>query len=163
VVNRGRLLRGEDIKGTLFPVTPLSCLQLLKSAGVSPEGKKVTIVGRGETVGLPLAVMLIRMSATVTVCHTKTQDLKNEVLRSDIVISACGVPGLVKAEYLRPGQIVIDAGISRLPDGRVAGDADPKAAEIVSYLSPVPGGVGALTGILLMRNLIKAAKLQKGS
>ena len=160
VVNRGRLLRGEDVKGTLFPVTPLSCLALLKSAGADPSGKKVTIIGRGETVGLPLAVMLIRMSATVTVCHTKTLDLKSAIKEADIVVTACGVPGLVTPDYLRPGQIVIDAGISYLPGGGVAGDTDPAAAKVVSYLSPVPGGVGSLTGILLMRNLIKALKLQ---
>jgi methylenetetrahydrofolate dehydrogenase (NADP+)/methenyltetrahydrofolate cyclohydrolase len=161
LLNRGRLLRGDDGDG-LFPVTPLACLALLEDAGVSPEGMKVTVVGRGETVGLPLAVLLIKNHATVTVCHSRTADLAEAVAGADIVISAAGKPGLIGPSMLRQGQTVLDAGISVLPDGRIAGDVDPEAASVAARLSPVPGGVGSLTAVLLFRNLLRAVRLQQG-
>lgn len=158
LLNRGRLLRTGAGEG-LLPVTPLACLALLEDAGVSPDGRKITVVGRGETVGLPLAVMLIKMHATVTVCHSRTVDLAEAVSGADIVISAAGRPGLIGASMLREGQTVLDAGITVLPDGRIRGDVDPLAASVVARLSPVPGGVGSLTTLLLFQNLLKAARL----
>ncbi|MDR1041461.1 MAG: bifunctional 5,10-methylenetetrahydrofolate dehydrogenase/5,10-methenyltetrahydrofolate cyclohydrolase [Deltaproteobacteria bacterium] len=160
LVSRGMLLRGND-PDALEPVTPLSCLALLEEAGISPSGRNVAVVGRGETVGLPLAVMLVKKSATVTVCHSRTANLAEIVSGSDIVFTAAGKPGLVDASMLRPGQTVIDAGISVLPGGKIAGDVDPRAVDVVAKLSPVPGGVGSLTTVLIFRNLMKAVRLQK--
>jgi methylenetetrahydrofolate dehydrogenase (NADP+)/methenyltetrahydrofolate cyclohydrolase len=160
LLNRGRLFRGDGPDG-LFPVTPLACLELLKEADVSLEGRKVTVVGRGETVGLPLAVLLIKMHATVTVCHTRTADLAEAVSGADIVISAAGRPGLIAASMLRPGQTVVDAGISVLPNGKIAGDVDPEASRVAARVSPVPGGVGSLTSVLLFRNLLRAVRIQE--
>jgi methylenetetrahydrofolate dehydrogenase (NADP+)/methenyltetrahydrofolate cyclohydrolase len=160
LVNRGKLLRGDD-PDALFPVTPLSCLALLEEAGVNPSGKNVAVVGRGETVGLPLAVMLVKMSATVTVCHSRTAELAGVISGADIVMTATGKAGLVDVSMLRPGQTVIDAGISVLPDGKIAGDVDPRAAEVVARLSPVPGGVGSLTTVLIFRNLMKAVGIRE--
>ncbi|MDR3154091.1 MAG: bifunctional 5,10-methylenetetrahydrofolate dehydrogenase/5,10-methenyltetrahydrofolate cyclohydrolase [Deltaproteobacteria bacterium] len=157
--SRGRLLQGR-LDETLLPVTPLSCLTLIESAGIDIAGKNVAVVGRGETVGLPLAVLLIKRSATVTVCHSKTADLKGVLKRSDVVVTAAGQAGMIKADMLSQGQAVIDAGITVLPDGTLAGDVEKRAAEAVSWLTPVPGGVGSLTVTLLMKNLLKAMGLQ---
>jgi methylenetetrahydrofolate dehydrogenase (NADP+)/methenyltetrahydrofolate cyclohydrolase len=159
VISRGTLMRG-DLSGTLVPVTPLACLTLLESTGISVSGKKVCLVGRGETVGIPLLLLLIKKHATVTICHTRTPDLAQETLEADIIVSAAGVPKLLMSEMLMPGQVVIDCGIAQLVDGTIVGDADPRVANVVDYLSPVPGGVGTLTVTLLMQNLLKAIHLQ---
>jgi methylenetetrahydrofolate dehydrogenase (NADP+)/methenyltetrahydrofolate cyclohydrolase len=158
--NRGRLLRGGS-EDAIFPVTPLACLALLEEAGVSPAGRKITVIGRGETVGLPLAVMLIIRHATVTVCHTRSTDLLGAVKAADIVITAAGSPGLIKPSMLREGQTIVDVGITALPGGRIAGDVDPKAAEMDIKLSPVPGGVGQLTAVMVFSNLLRAIRLQE--
>ncbi|MDR2199084.1 MAG: bifunctional 5,10-methylenetetrahydrofolate dehydrogenase/5,10-methenyltetrahydrofolate cyclohydrolase [Deltaproteobacteria bacterium] len=159
-VNRGLLLLGR-LEESLLPVTPQSCVALIDSTGTDLKGKDVALIGRGETVGLPLMVLLIKRSATVTVCHSKTKDLTEKVKKADIVVTATGQKGLVKKDMLSPGQIVIDAGITVLPDGKIVGDVEKGAAEVVSHISPVPGGVGSLTVVLLLKNLIKGAKLQK--
>ncbi|MDR2459285.1 MAG: bifunctional 5,10-methylenetetrahydrofolate dehydrogenase/5,10-methenyltetrahydrofolate cyclohydrolase [Deltaproteobacteria bacterium] len=158
-VNRGLLLMGK-LNEALLPVTPLSCITLIESANADISGKSIAVVGRGETVGLPLAVLLIKRSATVTVCHSKTKDLREILKSSDIVVAATGHAGLIKPDMLTHGQIVIDAGITVLPGGSIVGDVDPLAAEIVSYLTPVPGGVGALTVMLIIKNLFKAMSIQ---
>jgi methylenetetrahydrofolate dehydrogenase (NADP+)/methenyltetrahydrofolate cyclohydrolase len=158
-INRGLLLMGR-IDDTLLPVTPLSCITLIDNVIGDLSGKKVAIIGRGETVGLPLAVLLIKKSATVTVCHTKTKNLKAILKNSDIIVSATGKQGLVKAYMLSPGQIVIDAGITVLDDGRLIGDVESAASEVVAYITPVPGGVGSLTVTLLLKNLLKAIELK---
>jgi methylenetetrahydrofolate dehydrogenase (NADP+)/methenyltetrahydrofolate cyclohydrolase len=159
-VNRGLLLLGK-LNQALLPVTPLSCLTLIESTSVDIKGKNAAVVGRGETVGLPLTILLIKHSATVTVCHSKTRDLKEILKNSDIIVAATGQAGLIKAEMLKEGQIVIDAGITVLEGGKLVGDVDPAASEVVSYLTPVPGGVGSLTVMLLLKNLFKAIGLQK--
>jgi methylenetetrahydrofolate dehydrogenase (NADP+)/methenyltetrahydrofolate cyclohydrolase len=159
-LNRGRLLRGE-LEDTLLPVTPLSCLALLASVGISPAGKKITVVGRGETVGLPLAVLCLKKDATVTICHTRTPNLCEAVQNADILLTAAGSPGLITPQMLHPSQAVIDCGIYFLPDGTLSGDVSPEASKIVSYLSPVPGGVGSLTSVFIFTNLLKAIRLQE--
>jgi methylenetetrahydrofolate dehydrogenase (NADP+)/methenyltetrahydrofolate cyclohydrolase len=159
-VNRGLLLLGK-LDQALLPVTPLSCLTLIESAGAEIQGKNAAVVGRGETVGLPLTVMLIKRSATATVCHSKTKDLAEVLRKSDIVVAATGQAGLIKGDMLREGQIVVDAGITVGEDGKLKGDVDPSASEVVSYLTPVPGGVGSLTVMLLLKNLFKAIGLQR--
>ncbi|MDR2461585.1 MAG: bifunctional 5,10-methylenetetrahydrofolate dehydrogenase/5,10-methenyltetrahydrofolate cyclohydrolase [Deltaproteobacteria bacterium] len=160
-VNRGLLLMGR-LDEALVPVTPLSCLTLIESTNVEIKGKNVAIIGRGPTVGLPLTLLLIKKNTTVTVCHSQTKNLANVVKNADIVVAATGQAGLVKVDMLSPGQIVIDAGISVLPDGKLKGDVEEGAADVVDFLSPVPGGVGSLTVTLLLKNLIKAISLQKG-
>lgn len=161
-VNRGYLLGGQEHLA-LVPATPLACIELIQRSGVELKGKRVTLVGRGDTVGRPLASLLITKGrdATVTICHTRTVDLAGTVKNAEIVVAAAGFPKLVKAEMLSPGQIVIDAGINQLEDGSLCGDVDTEpASQIVRAITPVPGGVGSLTTTVIMQNLLKAIELQ---
>jgi len=160
-VNRGYLLGGQEHLA-LVPATPLACIELIQRSGLALQGKKVTLVGRGDTVGRPLASLLIKRDATITVCHTKTVDLASTVKAAEIVVAAAGFPKLVQGNMLAPGQTVIDAGINQLPDGNLCGDVDTEAAsQIVRAITPVPGGVGSLTTTVIMQNLLKAMELQK--
>jgi methylenetetrahydrofolate dehydrogenase (NADP+)/methenyltetrahydrofolate cyclohydrolase len=159
-VNRGYLLGGQEHLA-LVPATPLACIELIQRSGLDLKGKRVTLVGRGDTVGRPLASLLIKRDATITVCHTKTVDLPGTVRTAEIVVAAAGFPKLVKAEMLSPGQTVIDAGINQLEDGSLCGDVDTEAAaQVVRAITPVPGGVGSLTTTVIMQNLLKAVELQ---
>jgi methylenetetrahydrofolate dehydrogenase (NADP+)/methenyltetrahydrofolate cyclohydrolase len=158
-INRGYLLGGQEHLA-LVPATPLSCIELIQRSGVELKGRRVTLVGRGDTVGRPLASLLIKRDATITVCHTKTVDMGSIVKGAEIVVAAAGSPGLVKCSMLKEGQIVVDAGINQLPDNSIIGDVEPGAAEIVAFLTPVPGGVGSLTTSIIMSNLLKAVQLQ---
>ncbi|MEF3305475.1 bifunctional 5,10-methylenetetrahydrofolate dehydrogenase/5,10-methenyltetrahydrofolate cyclohydrolase [Paenibacillus sp. GYB003] len=145
----------------LYPATPQSCIRLLHAYGHSPEGKHVALVGRGQTVGLPLFHMLQREQATVTVCHSRTADLRRHVAAADIVIAAVGRAGLLTKDMFRSGSVVVDAGINETPDGGIAGDVAPDAIETAAAVSPVPGGVGTLTTALLFANAMKAIRLQR--
>ena len=163
-VNRGYLLGGQEHLA-LVPATPLACIELIQRSGLDLNGKRVTVVGRGDTVGRPLASLLIAKdktrNATITVCHTGTKDLAGAIKTAEIVVAAAGFPKLVKAEMLSPGQTVIDAGINQLPDGSYCGDVDTEpASQIVRAITPVPGGVGSLTTTVIMQNVLKAAELQ---
>lgn len=161
---RGYLLGGQE-ELALVPATPLSCIELIQRAGVELKGKRVTLVGRGDTVGRPLAMLLIQKGrdATVTVCHTRTKDLAAECRRAEVLVAAAGAKHLVKGDMVSPGAIVIDAGINELPDGSITGDVDFDAAkEVASAITPVPGGVGSLTTSIIIGNTIKALRLQKG-
>ena len=159
-INRGYLLGGQEHLA-LVPATPLACIELIQRSGLDLKGKRVTLVGRGDTVGRPLASLLIKRDATITVCHTKTADLAGTIKAAEIVVAAAGFPKLVKADMLAPGQTVIDAGINQLPDGSLLGDVDTEAAaEVVRAITPVPGGVGSLTTTVIMQNLLKAVELQ---
>jgi len=156
-INRGYILSGGD---GLFPATPQSCIELMLRSGVEIKGKNAVIVGRGETVGKPLVFMMLNQNATITVCHTKTQDLPGQVAKGDIVVAAVGRAKMVKAEWIKPGAIVVDAGINEI-EGGICGDVDfENAKEVASLISPVPGGVGSLTTVLIQRNVLKAIKLQ---
>jgi methylenetetrahydrofolate dehydrogenase (NADP+)/methenyltetrahydrofolate cyclohydrolase len=157
-VNRGYLLGGQEHLA-LVPATPLSCIELIQRSGVDLKGRRVALVGRGDTVGRPLASLLIKRDATITVCHTKTVDIGSITKAAEIVVAAAGSPGLVKASMLTAGQTVIDAGINQVGDS-IVGDVEPAAAEVVAFLTPVPGGVGSLTTTIIMSNLLKAASLQ---
>ncbi|MDR2946852.1 MAG: bifunctional 5,10-methylenetetrahydrofolate dehydrogenase/5,10-methenyltetrahydrofolate cyclohydrolase [Candidatus Adiutrix sp.] len=160
-VNRGYLLGGQEHLA-LVPATPLACIELIQRSGLDLKGKKVTLVGRGDTVGRPLASLLIKRDATITVCHTKTVDLAATVKAAEIVVAAAGFPKLVKAEMVAPGQTVIDAGINQLEDGSLCGDVDTEpVSQIVRAITPVPGGVGSLTTTVIMQNLLKAVELQQ--
>jgi methylenetetrahydrofolate dehydrogenase (NADP+)/methenyltetrahydrofolate cyclohydrolase len=159
-VNRGYLLGGQEHLA-LIPATPLSCIALAERAGIELRGKRVTLVGRGDTVGRPLASLLIKRDATITVCHTKTVDLAAECQRGEIVVAAAGFAGLVKKDMISPGTVVIDAGINPTPDGKsICGDVEPDVEEVAAAMTPVPGGVGSLTTTIILQNLLKAIELQ---
>ena len=159
-VNRGYLMGGQEHLA-LVPATPLACVELIQRSGLDLKGKRVTLVGRGDTVGRPLASLLIKRDATITVCHTKTVDLAATVKPAEIVVAAAGFPKLVTADMVSPGQTVIDAGINQLEDGSLCGDVDTEpVSQIVRAITPVPGGVGSLTTTVIMQNLLKAITLQ---
>lgn len=156
-INRGYILNGGN---GLFPATPTSCIELLLRSGVEIKGKNAVLVGRGETVGKPLVFMMLNQNATVTVCHTKTVDLAAETRRADILVAAVGRPRMIKANMIKPGAVVVDAGINEV-EGGICGDVDyERAKEVAGLISPVPGGVGSLTTVLIQKNVLKAIKLQ---
>jgi len=157
LTNFGLLLMGED---SIFPCTPAASMELLKSSGVALKGKRAVVIGRSEIVGKPVGLLLLREDMTVTVCHSKTVDISFVVHEADVVVAALGRPNFVKGEWIKPGAIVIDVGINQV-DGKLVGDVDfTSAKEKASYITPVPGGVGPVTAVMLMKNALKAFKLQ---
>jgi len=165
-VNLGRLVLGVsgDLRSPL-PCTPAGIVELLRRYGVPIAGQDVVVIGRGLTVGRPLGLLLTRkgLDATVTLAHSRTTALDAHVRRADIVVAAVGVPGLVRAEWVKPGAAVLDVGITRLVDeatgkARLVGDVDTAVAEVAGFLSPVPGGVGPLTRAMLLKNVVDAAE-----
>lgn len=157
-VNRGRLLAGEE---GLFPATPQSCIEIMERYGIEMAGKHAVLVGRGETVGRPLILMLLRRNATITICHTRTKDVAHHTRQADILVAAAGRAGLITADMLKPGAVVVDAGINPAEKG-ICGDVDfERAQEVAGYITPVPGGVGSLTTTIIMKNVLKAIALQR--
>jgi methylenetetrahydrofolate dehydrogenase (NADP+)/methenyltetrahydrofolate cyclohydrolase len=154
--NLGWLVLGKPAP---LPCTPTGIIELLRRYDVPIAGAHVVVVGRGITVGRPLALMLTRRSenATVTVCHTGTRDLAAQVRTADIVVAAAGSPSLITADMVKPGAVVLDAGVSRV-DGKIAGDVARDVAEVAGYLSPNPGGVGPMTRAMLLTNVVEAAE-----
>ena len=160
-MNLGRLVLG--IPGPL-PYTPAGIVELLRRYEVPINGAHVVVVGRGITVGRPLGLLLTRKSenATVTLCHTGTQDLSAELKRADIIIAAAGVPGIVKAINVKPGAAVLDVGITRTDSGLV-GDVAPDVIDVAGFLAPMPGGTGPMTRAMLLANVVtRAEELAKG-
>ncbi len=165
-MNLGRLVLG--VSGELdspLPCTPAGLVEMLQRYGVPIAGQRVVVIGRGLTVGRPLGLLLTRkgLDATVTLAHSRTVDLADEVRRADIVVAAVGVPGLVKADWVKPGAAVLDVGITRRVNeetgkAKLIGDVDPEVAEVAGFLSPVPGGVGPMTRAMLMANVVAAAE-----
>jgi len=154
--NLGRLVRGE---ARYVPCTPAGIMVLLERAGIELSGRHAVVVGRSEIVGKPMALLLIRANATVTVCNSRTRDLSAHTRAADVLVVATGKPGLVTGDMIRPGAAVIDVGINRLPDGRLVGDVDfPSAAKVAGWLTPVPGGVGPMTVALLIGNTLAGAE-----
>nr|BAL53080.1 methylenetetrahydrofolate dehydrogenase (NADP+) / methenyltetrahydrofolate cyclohydrolase [uncultured Deinococcota bacterium] len=156
-LNVGRLLSGGE---GLFPCTPLGVVRLLRHYGVGLGGKEVVVIGRSNIVGKPLAGLLLREDATVTLAHSKTQGLPEVARRAEVLVVAVGRPHLVRKEWVRPGAIVVDVGVNRV-EGRLLGDVHPEVAEVASALTPVPGGVGPMTVAMLMANTLKAALLRR--
>ncbi|MFC3625691.1 bifunctional methylenetetrahydrofolate dehydrogenase/methenyltetrahydrofolate cyclohydrolase FolD [Vogesella amnigena] len=155
--NMGRLAVKMPL---LRPCTPRGVMTLLEEYGIDPKGKNVVIVGASNIVGRPQALEMLLARATVTVCHSATADLAAEVGRADIVVAAVGKPKFVKAEWLKPGAVVIDVGINRLADGSICGDVDfAPARDIASFITPVPGGVGPMTVATLLQNTLDSANL----
>lgn len=159
-INLGRLVLGEP--GPL-PCTPSGIVTLLRRYDVPIAGARVTVVGRGVTVGRPLGLLLTRRTenATVTLCHTGTKDLAAETLRADIVVAAAGSPGLITANMVRPGAAVVDVGITRTEAGLV-GDVHPDVRDVAGYLAPMPGGAGPMTIATLLSNVVEAAERRHG-
>jgi methylenetetrahydrofolate dehydrogenase (NADP+)/methenyltetrahydrofolate cyclohydrolase len=162
--NVGRIVQGRP---RFLPCTPQGIQQLLMKRGVRIAGRHVVIVGRSDIVGKPLANMLVQRGpeadATVTICHSRTADLAEITRQADILIVAVGQPRFIKAEMVKPGAVVIDVGINRLPKG-LAGDVDFEAVKrVAGMITPVPGGVGPLTVTMLLKNTLCAARLQQGS
>jgi methylenetetrahydrofolate dehydrogenase (NADP+) / methenyltetrahydrofolate cyclohydrolase len=155
-VSLGRLVLGEP--GPL-PATPRAIVELLRRFDIPVASAEVTVIGRGITVGRSLGLVLTRRSenATVTLCHTGTKDLAAHTRRADIVVVAAGRPGLLRADMIRPGAVVLDVGITRT-DAGLAGDVDPAVAEVAGYLAPMPGGVGPMTRAMLLLNVVEAAE-----
>lgn len=139
------------------PCTAEACMELLRVHGIDPAGRRVTIVGRSLVIGRPAALLLTRADATVTLCHRKTPDLAARCRDADILLAAAGAPGLITTDFVRPGQIVLDAGATALPDGTLRGDVAPDAAAI-TVCTPVPGGIGSVTTALLLRHTVQAAE-----
>ena len=160
-MNLGRLVLG--IPGPL-PCTPAGIVELLRRYEVPINGAHVVVVGRGITVGRPLGLLLTRKSenATVTLCHTGTQDLSAELKRADIIVAAAGVPGIVKAINVKPGAAVLDVGITRTDSGLV-GDVAPDVIDVAGFLAPMPGGTGPMTRAMLLANVVtRSEELAKG-
>jgi methylenetetrahydrofolate dehydrogenase (NADP+) / methenyltetrahydrofolate cyclohydrolase len=155
-VNQGLLALGAE---GFKPCTPLGIMKLLESVQCDPKGKNAVVVGRSNIVGKPVALMLLGKHATVTICHSRTANLRDEVSRADILIVAIGKAGLVRGDWVKPGAVVIDVGVNRLPSGKLAGDVEFETAkERAAAISPVPGGVGPMTICMLLYNTLKAAK-----
>ncbi|MCV9936662.1 bifunctional methylenetetrahydrofolate dehydrogenase/methenyltetrahydrofolate cyclohydrolase FolD [Boseaceae bacterium BT-24-1] len=159
-INAGLLAGG---KNGLVPCTPLGCMLLLKQALPSLAGLEAVVVGRSELVGRPVAQLLLQADCTVTIAHSRTRDLAAVVKRADIVVAAVGRPRMIKGDWLKPGATVIDVGINRMPDGKLAGDVDyAEAAEVAGAVTPVPGGVGPMTIACLLRNTLTAYRARRG-
>lgn len=141
-----------------LPCTPAGILALLDRYGIDPAGRHCVVVGRSNIVGKPMAALLLQADATVTVCHSRTPDLREQCLQADILISAAGCRGLITADMVKSGAVVIDVSMNRGPDGKLCGDADFSAvAERASFITPVPGGVGPMTRAMLLENTYRAA------
>lgn len=159
-VNAGRLLTG----GACFlPCTPAGVIAMLKSTGVPLAGKRAVVLGRSNIVGKPAALLLLQENCTVTVCHSKTQDLAAICAQADILVAAIGRAKFVSADMIRPGALVVDVGINRGADGKLCGDVDfAPCAEKAAWISPVPGGVGLMTRAMLLVNTLRACARQNG-
>jgi methylenetetrahydrofolate dehydrogenase (NADP+)/methenyltetrahydrofolate cyclohydrolase len=156
--NIGRLALRMPV---LRSCTPKGIMTLLKSTGMSLEGKEAVVIGASNIVGRPVSLELLMARCTVTTCHSRTVDLEAHVKRADIIVAAVGIPGFVKGDWVKPGAVVIDVGINRLETGKLAGDVDfESASKNASWITPVPGGVGPMTIASLLENTLQAAELQ---
>ena len=158
--NVGALMQG---KPCFIPCTPYGAMKFFEDAGITLRGKEAVIVGRSNIVGKPMAMLLMHAGATVTICHSQTQDLKAHCRRADILVAAIGKPKMITGDMVKPGAVVIDVGINRLPDGpdagKLCGDVDfDSAKEVASYITPVPGGVGPMTITMLLANTLESAE-----
>ena len=154
--NVGDLILGVD---SFRPCTPAGVMRLLKEYGIDPAGKRCTMVGRSNIVGKPQAMLMLLGDATVTICHTKTPDLREECLRADILITAAGRTGLITGDMVKEGAVVVDIAINRDDEGRLCGDVEfGPAVQRAAYITPVPGGVGPVTRAILMENTLSAAR-----
>jgi methylenetetrahydrofolate dehydrogenase (NADP+)/methenyltetrahydrofolate cyclohydrolase len=156
VLSAGELLTG--LPG-FRPCTPYGCMKLIESTGTSLKGKHAVVIGRSNTVGKPMALLLLQANATVTICHSGTPDLAYHTRQADVVVAATGRRNTLTADMIKPGAIVIDVGINRDDNGKLCGDVDfAQAKEVAGFITPVPGGVGPMTITMLLVNTIEAAE-----
>jgi methylenetetrahydrofolate dehydrogenase (NADP+)/methenyltetrahydrofolate cyclohydrolase len=158
--NVGLLHQGR-LEKALLPCTPAGVIAMLGFYGISPEGKHAVVVGRSNIVGRPMAGLLLNENATVTIAHSKTENLRDVCRSADLLIVAAGRQGLVTKDDVRPGSVVVDVGMHRLPNGKLCGDVAADVAEVASFLTPVPGGVGPMTIAMLLLNTLRAAHLRQ--
>ena len=159
-INVGKLMIGQD---GFIPCTPYGIVRMLEEYNIPVEGKNAVVIGRSNIVGKPLSQCLLNKNATVTVCHSRTRDIQNVTKNADILISAVGKLNMVTEDMVKDGAVVIDVGMNRKENGKLAGDVDfDTVKEKASYITPVPGGVGPMTIAMLMNNVIKATKQQNG-
>jgi len=157
--NAGQLFLG---KPTLVGATPVGVMEMLREHNIEIKGARAVVIGRSNIVGKPMAHLLLQAHATVTICHSRTRDLAWHTLNADILVAAVGVPGMVSADMVKPGGVVIDVGINRTDAGLV-GDVDPGGAEIAAFMTPVPGGVGPMTIACLLQNAVRCARYRRGA
>jgi len=158
-VNVGKIMVGNY---DFLPCTPAGVMELIKESGVDVCGKECVVVGRSNIVGKPQAMLLLHQNGTVTICHSKTKDLKEKTKQADILVAAVGIPKFITGDMIKEGAVVIDVGINRLEDKTLCGDVDFESAkEVAGAITPVPGGVGPMTIAMLMKNTIKAATINK--
>jgi len=165
-VNVGKLLTAKtwDELPPFIPCTPRGCVALIESTGTEIEGKNAVVVGRSVIVGKPMAMLLLAKQATVTVCHSRTKDLKAACRQADILVAAVGKAGLITAEHVKPGAVVIDVGTNRVGEKKLVGDVDfDSVRDAAGYVTPVPGGVGPMTIAMLLQNTLDAAKREAGA
>lgn len=159
-VNVGKIMIGDF---DFLPCTPSGCMDLIDSTGVPVEGKRCVVIGRSNIVGKPMAMLLLHRNGTVTICHSKTKNLKEICREADILVAAVGRPNFVTADMVKEGAVVIDVGMNRLENGKLCGDVNFEGvSKVAGWITPVPGGVGPMTIATLMRNTLTAAKLQNG-
>ena len=158
-VNVGKIMVGNF---DFVPCTPAGVMELLDEYQIDPKGKECVVVGRSNIVGKPMSMLLLHRHGTVTMCHSRTQHLDEVCRRADILVAAVGKAGFITPDMVKDGAVVIDVGINRNAEGKVCGDVDPAVMEKASYMTPVPGGAGPMTITMLMKNTLKAAKIQNG-
>ncbi|MDH4417198.1 MAG: bifunctional methylenetetrahydrofolate dehydrogenase/methenyltetrahydrofolate cyclohydrolase FolD [Acidovorax sp.] len=156
IASAGALMTGMP---GFWPCTPYGCMKMLESIGYNLKGKHAVVIGRSNIVGKPMALMLLGQNATVTVCHSATQDLKAQTLQADVIVAAVGKRNVLTADMVKPGAVVIDVGMNRNDEGKLCGDVDfDGVKEVAGWITPVPGGVGPMTITMLLVNTIEAAE-----
>lgn len=154
--NVGHIMIGDY---RFLPCTPAGIMELIRETGIQVVGKECVVIGRSNIVGKPMAMLLLHQNGTVTVCHSRTQNLAEVTRRADILVAAVGKAGFVTADMVKPGAVVIDVGMNRNAEGKLCGDVDyPAVSQVAGYITPVPGGVGPMTITMLMKNTLTAAK-----
>ncbi len=157
-INTGKIMIGNN---NFVPCTPAGVMKLIESTGTDICGKECVVVGRSNIVGKPQAMLLLQKNGTVTICHSRTKDLKAVTKRADILVVAVGIPNFITGDMIKAGAVVMDVGINRTADGKLTGDVDFESAErVASYITPVPGGIGPMTITMLLENTLTAAKIQ---
>jgi methylenetetrahydrofolate dehydrogenase (NADP+)/methenyltetrahydrofolate cyclohydrolase len=160
VASAGALMTG--LPG-FWPCTPYGCMKMLESIGYELKGKHAVVIGRSNIVGKPMALMLLQQDATVTICHSRTPDLKAHTLQADVIVAAVGRRDVLRADMVKPGAVVIDVGMNRNDEGKLCGDVDFEGvSQVAGYITPVPGGVGPMTITMLLVNTLEAAEASAG-
>ncbi len=158
-VNVGKIMTGNY---DFVPCTPAGVMELIKESGIDVAGKECVVVGRSNIVGKPMSMLLLHKNGTVTVCHSKTQNLREKTKSADILVAAVGIPNFITGDMIKPGAVVIDVGINRIAPKTLVGDVDFESAEpVAGAITPVPGGVGPMTIAMLMKNTLKAAQINE--